>query len=425
MAYLRNRITLAFLIAGFFIFASFDSAPRSASVRGGFSTAAWGSAAAATRTVDCDRGESLNRALDRLDKRGPHTVNVKGTCAEYVRIRGFEGLTLKGLPGAALVKPANPPPEFVGEDAVLIIESSRSATIDGFKVEAPDVAPPDPGAASCIVIAMASTDIRLRNITTEGGVHGIAVGDNSVVSIANVIGRNPTWAVIGIYNVCRVFIEDCLFEGHTVAGFWNVGIYVTSGSVLSLHCVTIRNTQIGLQVARNAVIDVSDFDVFFPSGGPSDVVIENPLGSNYWGLYVEDGGIATVWTAKLRITNAGGIWGGETAAVGVEGGTFNGNRDNLEISGSRGQGIYATNNSHVTLEGGSVTGGLHNGLVALNHSTVLVGPQGSSNAPTRISGNVRQDVFCDSRSLIAGGANINATKVQCGNLLTGNSEPIP
>jgi hypothetical protein len=55
-------------------------------------------------------------------------------------------------------------------------------------------------------------------------------------------------------------------------------------------------------------------------------------------------------------------------------------------------------------------------------STIAVG---ASNPLTEISGN-GTDVFCDSKSLITGGANIaNALTVQCSNLLPGDYEILP
>src|SRR5258705_13942010 len=43
--------------------------------------------------VNCDQGQSLNRTLARMNKATPATVLVKGTCIEYVRVSGFDGLT--------------------------------------------------------------------------------------------------------------------------------------------------------------------------------------------------------------------------------------------------------------------------------------------------------------------------------------------
>ena len=84
-------------------------------------------------TVNCANGQSLNGALSRLNKFGPTTVFVKGTCTEYVTINGFTGLTLIGLPGAALQQPSTTPSTGLGI-YLLLIEASRSVTIDGFAV---------------------------------------------------------------------------------------------------------------------------------------------------------------------------------------------------------------------------------------------------------------------------------------------------
>jgi hypothetical protein len=382
-------------------------------------------ASAAAVTVDCDRGESLDRALAKLDKRSSQTVSVKGTCAEYVAVRGFENLTLKGLPGATLVKPADPPTALV--NAVLLVDASRSVTVEGLKVQAPDVNPSTAG----ILIWNASTDIRLRNLTVEGGITGILVGKNCLVSIAGVTGRNPNWATVGIFELSHVQIEDCLFEGHTAPGFWNVGISVQSGSQLNLHGTTVRNMQVGIEAGTGGVVNVFDSNTYYPSGGPAEVLVESPLGTNFYGLLVSNGGAVEVSTAKLRITNAGQTWGGSSGAVVVkDGGTFNGGGNNLEVSGSKGQGVYVANNSHVTLAGASVTGGLHNGLVVVNLSTASV-TQSFPAVPTQLGGNNAggtnaKDIFCDSRSLVTGGSNIaGGANVQCGSLLADESEPIP
>ena len=95
---------------------------------------------------------------------------------------------------------------------------------------------------------------------------------------------------------------------------------------------------------------------------------------------------------------------------------------NLVVSGSHGHGVLVKNNSHASLAGSSITGSSHGGLVVVNQSTIAVG----WNDPlTAISGN-GTDLFCDSKSLITGGANIaNATIVQCNNVLPGDYENLP
>ena len=114
-------------------------------------------------TVDCDKGQLLNQALGKLDRHTPTTVSVNGTCSEYVKVIGFENLTLKGLPGATLAQPSSGGNLF---NAVLFIESSRSVIVTGFSVQADST-------VSAIGIGHGSTDVRLRYLNITGGEKGL------------------------------------------------------------------------------------------------------------------------------------------------------------------------------------------------------------------------------------------------------------
>jgi len=57
---------------------------------------------------------------------------------------------------------------------------------------------------------------------------------------------------------------------------------------------------------------------------------------------------------------------------------------NLVVSGSQGQGVIVSNDSHAQLAGSSITGGAHGGLVVVNLSTAGVD---TSNPLTVISAN--------------------------------------
>ena len=360
--------------------------------------------------VNCDGGQSLNHALSKLDKRAPTTVWVKGTCAEYVLVSGFQGLTLKGLSGAALVAPATSPNTGLLV-TLLRIEASQGVVIDGFKIHS--------AAAPGVGIGKGSIDVRLRNLTIEGGNFGIMAFENSQVSIARVTARNPGYATVGLYDVSDVHIEDCLFED-TTGTMWHVGIDVGASHV-TLHGTIIRNMQIGIN-ASSGVIDVVDFNTYFPSGGPSDVVIESPGGTNFHGVAIRGGSSLNLGSAKLRIPNPGQPWGGDTGGLLISDGSTLDAGANLVVSGSQGQGVFVTNDSHASLDGSEITGSQHGGLVVANLSTLSVG---SLTPPTEVRGN-GTDLFCDSKSLISGGANIaGAAHVQCSNLLAGDSVPLP
>ena len=363
--------------------------------------------------VDCDAGQSLNRSLSRLDKRTPTVVRVKGTCTEYVEVKGFDDLTLKGAIGAKLVQPVTPPASNL-LSAVLLIGASRRVTIDGLKVIAPTFGVPG------IAIGQASSDIRLRNLTLEGGLFGIMVFEHSQISLARVAAHDAGYSPLGVYDKADVHVEDCLFETSATDG-WHVGI--DAAGHVTMHATTIRNMQVGMQIGLNGAIDIGDFNSYYPAGGPTDVIIDNPAGTNFFGVSIEGGSLNL--GAALRITNAAQPGGGQSAAIRVMfGGNLNegypGNK--LIISGSRGHGVYVGNGSSAHLAGSRITGSLHGGITAVNFSTVSV----DLFLPAIEVGGNAVDLFCDSHSVITGGVNIiNATNVQCANLLAGDSEPLP
>jgi hypothetical protein len=364
--------------------------------------------------VNCDQGQSLNSTLSRLNKHSPATVLVKGTCIEFVQINGFEGLTLKGLPGATLQQPSTNPGNGLIIH-VLLIEASRSIMIDGFAIHSGASALGDIG------IGRNSIDVQLRNLTVDGAsVFGIFVFESSQVSLAHVTARNPGFATVGVVDISDVHIESCLFENSTGAP-WHAGLSVGSGHV-TMQNTTIRNMQVGIDIGAMGSVDIQSFNSYFPVSTPNDVVIESPTGTNFYGVSVRDGSLLHLGDTKLRITNPGQPWGGNTAGVFVSDGGKLSAGANLVISGSQGQGVFVSNNSHASLAGSSITGSAHGGLVAANLSTISVA---ASNPLTLVGGN-KTDLFCDSKSVITGSANLaGVPSVSCGNLLTGDTEPVP
>jgi hypothetical protein len=363
--------------------------------------------------VNCDRGQSLNQTLSKLDKHTPVTVFVGGICTEYVQIIGFDGLTLKGLPGATLSQPSTDPGNGLTIHVVLI-NASRNVTLDGFVVHSRS------SALSSIGIGRNSIGIQLHNLTLDGvATYGFIVFEGSQVEMAKVNARNPGYAALGAYDLSDVHVEDCLFE-QTTTGAWNAGLDVGSGHV-TMQRTTIRNMEVGISIGSGGRVDIQTYNSYYPLSASNDVLIDNPARTNFWGVSVGGGSLLYIGYAKLRINNPGQAGGGNTGGVYVyDGSTLNAGA-NLVISDSQGQGIFVSNDSHATLAGSSITGSGHGGVVVANLSTIAVG---TSNPLTQIIGN-GVDLFCDSKSLISGGANITYAVNTCPNLLPGDTEPIP
>ncbi len=361
----------------------------------------------ASPTVDCDAGQSLNRTLAKMDKFTPTTITIKGTCTEYVLVDGFSNLTLNGQQGATLQQPATNPQS---SSYVLSIRASRSVTVSGLAVHSL------PTIFSSIGIGGGSNDVRLQNVTTDGS-WGVVIYDASQVWLVKVtVNITSGYAAISVFDKSDVHIVDGLLQ-RPANGAFNAGLLV--GGHVTMQGMTIRDMQQSININGGGVVDLVNFD---PTAAGTDVTIDNPSGTNFNGAILSDGSSLNIGSAKLRINNAGQPWGGSSGAVFVINGSTLGAGPNLIVSGSQGQGVIVSNNSHAELDGSSITGSLHGGLVVVNLSTATAD---SANPLTVISAN-GTDLFCDSNSQIAGGLNIaNAAVVQCNNLLPGKYENLP
>jgi len=363
-----------------------------------------------TRTVNCDAGQSLTLTLATLVKFLPATVTVKGTCTEYVLVDGFNNLTLVGAPGATLQQPSEPPTSAF----VLSIEASRSVTVAGLAFRSL------PSVLSSIGIGGGSNEVLVRDVTTDGS-GGIFVYEASQVRLVRVtVNITSNYAAIWAVDKSDVHIVDGLLQRPANSNF-NAGIFASSGHV-TMQGMTIRDMQQSINIDSGGDVDLENFE---PAAAGIDVIVDNPSGTNFNGALVSDSSSLNLGSAKLRISDAGQPYGGDTGAVFItNGSTLNANA-NLVVSNSKGQGVIVSNDSHARLSGSSITGGAHGGLVVTNLSTASVDFNFFGNPSTTITAN-GTDVFCDSKSRITGGANIaNAITLNCSSLLPGSYENLP
>ncbi|HTS36741.1 MAG TPA: right-handed parallel beta-helix repeat-containing protein [Candidatus Solibacter sp.] len=366
-------------------------------------------AMATSIVVNCDAGQSLSQALSTLNKNTPNTVWVKGTCAEYVLIDGFEELTINGTKGAALQQPSITPPTPLV--FVLSIYASRGVTISGLAFHSL------PTAFSSIAVGYGSTDVILQNLAIDGP-WGIVVFDASQVFVNGVtITISGGYAALAAWDKSDVHIKDCSFQRASDSNFY-AGITVSSGHV-TMQGSTIREMQQGITVGANGSVDLVYYDATSPV---SDVFMNNSPGINYNGVVVSNDSSLNISTAKLHIVGAGQTYGWDTGAILVQNESSLDAGASLVITSSHGQGVVVSNNSHANLAGSSITGSQHGGLVVVNGSTATVY---SSSPLTTISAN-QVDLFCDSRSQIAGAMNISGAAVlQCANLVSDIYESMP
>ena len=366
-------------------------------------------AAVPTPNVNCDKGQSLNRTLAKMDKFSPATVIFTGTCTEYVVVEGFDKLTLTGVQGATIQQPNTTPP--TSPSFVLSVKESRSVTFSGFAVHS------QPSVTSSIGIGGGSTDIMLRDISTDGS-WGIFIYEASQVWIVGAtVNLVYGYAAVAVFDKSDVHIVDGLLQ-RPANGAFNAGLTVGSGHV-TMQGMTIRDMQQSININASGSVDLGNFD---PTAKGVDVIIDNPSGTNFNGALVSDGSSLNLSSAKLRITNAGQPWGGDTGGVLVTNGSTLTAGSNLVVSGSQSQGVVVANNSHAEFGGSSITGSARGGVVVVNLSTATA----DAGNPLTVIGANGTDLFCDSKSQIAGVLSIaNATVVNCNNLLPGPYQSLP
>jgi hypothetical protein len=367
---------------------------------------------AQSTTVDCNKGQSLNSTLAKLNKLTANTVTVSGTCTEFVQVVGFENLTLNGLAGATLVQPTTGAGSVF--NSLLFIESSRSVYVDGFSIQADTITVPAVG------IGHGSSDIRLRHLNIQGGTFGISIFEHSQVSIAYVTAQDPGFSTLGVFDLSDVHVERSAFTSSTGTSY-QVGLFV-GASHITMYDTTITNMAVGIEGYAGSIIDVLVFTTYYSNSVPSDVVIDSPAGTNYNGVAISGGGSLNVSTANLVINKPGQTYGGTTGGVLIsDDASMTTSDGDLVIAGSNGQGVMALNNSHATLIGATVTSS-HGGLVAANLSSIDVSV--GTTLTLVVGKNV--DLFCDPDSTITGTVNLSGVPTaRCTNLLAGETVALP
>jgi hypothetical protein len=333
-------------------------------------------AEAATRNVNCDQGQTIRAALAKLDRHGPNTVNVRGTCTEWVEVRNFEQLTLQGRPGAVIAAPsATPPAPLTG---FLQVVNSRDVVVADLSVRASDCQ----SACGIHLLFLGCSECRVERTTVEGLT--IVSGLSTLHFLNDVLQSSGAFAAFASYDNSHSKLVGCTVEpGAGGGGWW--GAQLDSGSAVAFGGTTIRGHANGIGVMKGSILTIA---ANLPDiGADPTVVVESNW---YRGIDVSAGSTADI-IGNLRLQSNGDGGFGRV-------------------------GIMVREASHATVYGGSRildTGG--NGLVALSNSTVTLLPAlGGSGTPVEVRGSQAQDVFCEASAVVNGSSYLTgATKLTC------------
>jgi hypothetical protein len=357
--------------------------------------------------VDCDKGESINQAIAKLNPREPNLVRVSGTCTETIDVFNYNDLSIVGRPGAVLI----PDPTF--DEAVFVNVAIRFRLI-GFTING--------SGASTGVSLFRCVNCIVSGNTLNGVVAGISVVTNSSVDVSNnsifVSGLLPGGpaAGVGVAQVSRAVLAGNLIEHTGPPDGGSIGLHVTGNSSARVNPgSTFRGFGRGIEAGAGGAIQIFGPPNLTDPGFP---LIEN----NQEAGVRSEGGV--LWFhGHTRVTGNGNMNVYSGGIVVDDGGNLR-LANLVEVTNNIKNGVVLTNNSTGFFQGGiSISNNQRNGVVVITSSTLGMN---TGFGPNAVGGNTAQDIYCDSHSLITGGASVaGATKIMCTNLKAGKSDPIP
>jgi hypothetical protein len=162
-------------------------------------------AQAANLTVNCDRRETIHKAVKLLadsNPQGPNTITVSGSCRENISIQSMDRLTLITKRGASITDRSN------GSSGVVAISDSHSVTIQGFTINGGLVGVGCYTASACY----------LTGNTVQAAVTGIEVGGGSRTFLASNVIQNNTFLGSSVEDGSQMFSSSDIFQDNAAQG---------------------------------------------------------------------------------------------------------------------------------------------------------------------------------------------------------------
>lgn len=246
-------------------------------------------AQAANLTVNCDRKETIHKAVKLLaaaNPQGPNTVSVSGSCVENILIQGMDRLTLITKRGASITD------RSAGNSVVVDIEDSHSVTLQGFSIN---------GGAGGVVCNAASVCYLTGNTIQDGAGAGVGVFGGSHAFLESNVIQNNGFRGSTVSDGSQMFSSNDVFQGNAAQG-----ITLSFGAYLQASNSSFLNNAVGVEAAVSTVrlsggtISGSGGDGMRLLGG-SAAVFQGPTitGNGGNGVHLEDGAFAGFLAANI------------------------------------------------------------------------------------------------------------------------------
>jgi len=197
-------------------------------------------AQAANLTVNCDKHESIRKALHLLattNPQGPNTITVSGSCKGNFVIRSMDRLTLITKTGASITDRSN------GNLAVVDIEDSHSVTVQGFTIN---------GGGGGVLCNSTSVCYLTGNTIQDGAGTGVGVfADSHAVLESNLIQNNGGRGAT-VNDRSRMASSNDVFQGNGAQG-----VAVISGAYFGASNSSFLNNLVGVEAFLNSTVRVN------------------------------------------------------------------------------------------------------------------------------------------------------------------------
>ena len=245
-------------------------------------------ARAANLTVNCDRKETIHKAVKLLassNPQGPNTITVVGSCRDNIVVQSMDRLSLVAKNGASITDRSN------GTLAVVNIADSHSVTLQGFTIN---------GGAGGVQCGTASICYLTGNTIQDAAGVGVAVGGGSHAFLeSNVVQNNGASGSV-VSDFSQMFSSNDVFQGNPTAGVDVRSAYFTASNSSFL------NNTVGVRAGLSTVglvggsITGSGADGMILRGNSTAAFFGPAItGNGGNGVHLEDGSFAGFVAANV------------------------------------------------------------------------------------------------------------------------------
>ncbi len=252
-------------------------------------------AQAANLTVNCDRRETIRKAVKLLadsNPQGPNTITVVGNCRDNIVAQSMDRLTLIAKNGASITDRSN------GTLPVVNIKDSHSVTMQGFTVN---------GGAGGVNCGSTSVCYLTGNTVQDGVGAGVSVSGGSHAFLESNVIQNNGGIGANVEDGSQMFSSNDVFQGNVVSGIALFGAYfVASNSSMFNNGVGILAAESNLRLLGGTTITGSIGNGMTMRAGSAAVFQGATIVSNGGdGIHLEDASFAGFQSATVTGNSSG------------------------------------------------------------------------------------------------------------------------